>query len=268
MKKILAASLLLSLSVLTFSSCQRGQKGPEVSQEDIKEAQEVTSDAGGQEDTEAKAPKLSTKITDDSIMIDTPDTWVTVATLQTEEIIVEDDEHKALSESLLANNKEALEYMADFKAQTEDELLGDEAIENAENMQYAFGSEVELLRVDSKITSFIRDEYTYTGGAHPLTAISGYTYDSVTGEPLYLRDIVQDMDAFFQLYLKKLSENEIISDAWEGWEDTVIKSLKDDDGQIAYALSEEGLVLIINTYVVAPYAAGQIECVVPYGEIQ
>ncbi|MEP3837250.1 MAG: DUF3298 and DUF4163 domain-containing protein [Algibacter sp.] len=101
------------------------------------------------------------------------------------------------------------------------------------------------------ITSFIN-----TGGAHGNLIISFLNFDSKTGQPLKNSDLFTNIEAF-----KTLSKSYFTTA-------TIDKSLLLDidsyklPQNIGY--SEDGVILLYNTYEIAPYSSGIIEFAVPF----
>ncbi|NNC50891.1 MAG: DUF3298 and DUF4163 domain-containing protein [Flaviramulus sp.] len=116
----------------------------------------------------------------------------------------------------------------------------------------------EVLYQSPEIISVAITSYTNTGGAHGTLNISFENFNSQTGLPITNLELFNDIDAFKKLaksYLDKSIENKnILFDPLEF----------ELPNNIAY--SEEGLILLYNTYEIAPYTAGVIEFVIPFNK--
>ncbi|OYP01713.1 hypothetical protein CG709_10840, partial [Lachnotalea glycerini] len=131
---------------------------------------------------------------------------------------------------------------------------------------YALGESYQTARVDSSIISIIEDSYEYAGGAHPNSYRTAQNFDTITGELLKLEDIFTDTTKakeFVNEYLLKLMKDRVEEYGYfEDYENSVGDILTDD----TWYLSDEGLVVICNEYIVSPHAAGIQEFVIPYSE--
>ena len=127
---------------------------------------------------------------------------------------------------------------------------------------------VEVTRADSGIVSLLYTEDTYSGGAHGYRGRYGRTFDAATGEPLTLADLAEDSDAFLAdcadclWELSRDGEHAAYAPDgyFPGYEEYLPGLLRDGN----WFFAENGLVVIANTYELAPYAAGCITFTLPY----
>jgi|GEM_PF-363318 len=123
-------------------------------------------------------------------------------------------------------------------------------------------------RGDDRVLSVVFDETTFLGGVHPYTGRSARNFDTRTGAELKLEDLAEDPAAFLDRCADRLweesrgGENTLMAMAgyYDGYEDTLPELLRDGN----WYFNEAGLVVIANPYEIAPYAAGRIECTLPY----
>ncbi|WP_099467573.1 DUF3298 and DUF4163 domain-containing protein [Konateibacter massiliensis] len=131
---------------------------------------------------------------------------------------------------------------------------------------YAIGDTYSIARVDEKVISVIKERYEYAGGAHPNTIRTAQNFDTQTGELLTLETAFTDVNAgtqFINSYLlKKMKETEDTVGFFEDYESSIKDILTDN----TWYLSDEGIVIISNVYIVSPYAAGIQEYTIPYDE--
>lgn len=118
----------------------------------------------------------------------------------------------------------------------------------------------EVIYESPKITSIAITSYVNTGGAHGALHISFLNFDSETGLLIPNNKLFNNVEAFKKVakpYFEKTITNK----------DTNINpNLFDLPLNIAY--SEDGIVLLYNTYDIAPYSTGIIEFVIPYNEVE
>ena len=142
--------------------------------------------------------------------------------------------------------------------------------ENKETWEgfYSLSNTVHVQRFDDQVFSFENEEYTYTGGAHGDTGLFGYTYDTASGVPLSLDDIVLDRGSFNDYAEKYLSDylRETYGEEglFEGWDKELVTYMESGP---EWCLNAYGLELMIGYYIVGPYALGNIRVTIPYGEL-
>ncbi len=206
---------------------------------------------------------------------------------------VEDSTKEALQKALDQENETQMElqresyadvvsFDEEMSSMNESDNSADTADEETDdnNMRYSLESTVAVRRADDKIFSYVRQNFSFTGGAHPSTAYTGYNYDPETGKVLNLQDVVTDYDGLYQAVLdalKKVNESQDNSVFFDEYEDTV-KSMfygasaddtaSSEDYGLTYTLNwvmtDDGLYIIFNQYDIAPYAAGQFVAEVPF----
>ena len=152
---------------------------------------------------------------------------------------------KSIKESILSFNKEYNTFKSDFP---ETEQQWDAQIDG------------EVIYESPDIASIAITSYVNTGGAHGSLHISFLNFDAETGHVIPNNNLIKDVDAF-----KKVAKP-YFSKAIVEKEDTFNTNSFNLPSNIAY--SEEGLVLLYNTYEIAPYSTGIIEFVIPFDEIE
>ena len=134
----------------------------------------------------------------------------------------------------------------------------------------AYANEVRFAeeRVDDKVISLVRNSYSYIGGAHGMSYVSGMNFNSNTGEKLTIDNIAQNKDAFIEevkTYIQGLCESDEYKDRlMPGYEEYLDTILQDD----LWYFDSEGVTFIANQYVLAAYAEGILCFTVPYEELQ
>lgn len=118
----------------------------------------------------------------------------------------------------------------------------------------------EVMHQSSEIISIAITSYTNTGGAHGILNISFLTFDCKTGQRIQNNQFFNDIKAF------KTVAEPYFKDA------TKDKSLLLDNKQFELpaniGYSEDGIVLLYNTYEIAPYSSGIIEFAIPFEEAE
>jgi hypothetical protein len=118
----------------------------------------------------------------------------------------------------------------------------------------------EVLFQSPEIISVSITSYVNTGGAHGILNISFLNFDSTTGKQIKNNELFTNIAEF-----KKIAQvhfNEAIKE-----KDLLFETDKFElPENISY--TEDGLVLLYNTYEIAPYASGIIEFSIPFDEIE
>jgi len=111
------------------------------------------------------------------------------------------------------------------------------------------------------VLSVLFINFFYLGGAHPGSYYWSTNFDFTTGQELALSDLFAPGSA----YLERISENciqQLVEKLeFEIWEEGAAPS---EENYQDWALTSQGLLIILDEYQVAPYAAGPQQVIVPY----
>ncbi|MGB5418686.1 PdaC/SigV domain-containing protein [Algibacter sp.] len=118
----------------------------------------------------------------------------------------------------------------------------------------------EIMYQSTELISIAITTFTNTGGAQGELTISFLNFDANNGKRIQTNNLFDNVEAFKTLaksYFKETTEDETV--------------LSDNDefklpANIGY--SEEGVVLLYNTYEIAPYASDIVEFVIPFSEVE
>lgn len=114
----------------------------------------------------------------------------------------------------------------------------------------------EVMYQSSEIISIAMTYYTNTGGAHGNLNISLLNFNSETGQRIENNQLFNDTEAFKALakpYFEKATKDKSLLLDYKAFK---------LPANIGY--NEEGIILLYNTYEIAPYSTGIIEFVVPF----
>ena len=118
----------------------------------------------------------------------------------------------------------------------------------------------EVMYQSSDIISIAMTSYTNTGGAHGIMTISFLNFNPETGQRIQNEQLFNNIEAF-----KNVAEPYFIMAKTD-------KSLLLDDEEFELpaniGYSEDGLVLLYNTYEIAPYPSGIIEFAIPFEDAE
>ncbi|CCH55444.1 hypothetical protein BN8_04703 [Fibrisoma limi BUZ 3] len=126
----------------------------------------------------------------------------------------------------------------------------------------------DTLHATPKILSVKVSTYAYTGGAHPNSSTSLYTFDRATGKPLALADLVTDTTALISIVEKAFRKHQELLPQYNLEERGYFLR----DGKFFLPANvgvvRDGLLFYYNPYEIAAYAVGPIEVTVPYSQLQ
>jgi len=131
---------------------------------------------------------------------------------------------------------------------------------------YAVERSYRAGRVDGAVVSLVSTDVENTGGAHPNNGMSGVTFNTATGKRLTLADLSDDESALRAAVTEEISAqvakmaDQLYPDAAES-----AKTLLDEDD---WYLSEDGMAVLCNEYIMAPHAAGTLTFTVSYDKLR
>ncbi|HLV13650.1 MAG TPA: DUF3298 and DUF4163 domain-containing protein [Xanthomarina sp.] len=153
---------------------------------------------------------------------------------------------KTVSESIDSFNAEFNRFKADFP----DSVMAWEAQIDGEVMYQS-----------SDVISISITTYINTGGAHGSLNIRFLNFNAQTGAPLRNEDLFEDYLGFTDM--AKTYFYEEIADKRELYFEPDTFQLPENIG-----LTEDGVILLFNTYEIAPYSTGITEIHIPWSELQ
>ena len=177
----------------------------------------------------------------------------TVRTYIAQQIFMGDDLPKDISiqEAIHQFNNELIRFKKDFPETPEvwEALIDGEVAYKSEEL------------VCLAITSYLD-----TGGAHGNSYVRFLNFDAQTGSQLTTKDLILDIDSFKKIvenYLGKATKTTIN-------EDTIENYFFGEDFKLPESIgfTDEGVVILYNTYEIAAYAQGTTEFTIPFNEVQ
>ncbi len=132
---------------------------------------------------------------------------------------------------------------------------------------YVFHRNATPVRADSAVISVLYDDSTYTGGAHGEDLRSCVNYRTDTGAKLTLADLTDDLPALQEVIHAELLRQTQLPQYegyfFDGYEKSLFGLIADG----SWYLSDDGLVIVCNPYIIAPFAAGILEFTVSYSQL-
>ena len=174
-----------------------------------------------------------------------------------------------------ADNPEAAEQNNSYFVQRQEELMADcneyyewakedyqirvdVAKENGtegpteDTFGYYSSCDYTIMRQDDTVISFQEQSSTYTGSAHGNNIVAGVTFDAKTGQRIQLEK-AQEMQ-------EKSMQEDGYGIFFEEYETYIPDVLTED----SWYLTEDGMTIVSNEYLLAPYAAGATYFDLPY----
>ncbi|MVM41865.1 DUF3298 domain-containing protein [Spirosoma sp. HMF3257] len=128
-------------------------------------------------------------------------------------------------------------------------------------------TKADTVHAGSKALTVKIETYAYTGGAHPNSSLSFYTFDRETGRMLTLNDMIADTTALLG----------VLEQAFRQQQNLLPKTNLEEQGYFLrdghfflpanVGTSREGMVFYYNPYEIAAYAVGPIQVTVPYEKL-
>ena len=265
MKKIMKKMAALGLAaVLVLGGCAEKQEEEPI----IVEPEEEVVELVEPEEVIEEVLPLSVNVTTHNKNYCFDDNEETYLYLQYCDVEVNGDEYTNLKRNVenwsMERSEELRGLYVDFEesAETAQE-------ESEEFWGYSLYQNVTTARADEQILSLRDDTYQYVGGAHGMFYREGINFDSKTGNRLTLRDLVWDWDNFAQeasaCVIYNLKENygeELFSDYVE----TIEAMWLDENEEPEWYLDGSSIVIVLQEYMVGPYAMGAPEIHLSYVE--
>ncbi len=125
----------------------------------------------------------------------------------------------------------------------------------------------DTMHVGNKALTVKYETFAYTGGAHPNSSMSFYTFNRETGQMLTLSDMVSDTTALLT----------VVEKAFRKQQDLLPQNNLEEQGYFLHdgrfflpgnvGMSSKGMVFYYNPYEIAAYAIGPIQLTIPYEQL-
>lgn len=148
----------------------------------------------------------------------------------------------------------------DFKILIEDDVLSSQQLSLVSSYSISEFKQPKILNVMFEI-------HSYSGGAHGITAVKYFVFDTETGKEIFLDDVfksdyLEELSKISLLAIQKVDPDlSVYTMAEEG-----TKSKKENFEN--FALDEAGLKIKFGDYQIGPYSSGRLEIIIPYNELQ
>lgn len=186
--------------------------------------------------------------------------------------------YPALAGTLEARLNALLEQEGERVAELQEALSESEAADEEEIRYFMIRYTPAVQRADSRVFSIDQRYDAYLGGAHPDYRNIYTSYDTESGEPLKLSDVVSDGERFKESVIGALrmeyTYDELDFAAARAYLDWMYSGeelesyesgdvILEEDGAV-WMLGYEGITVCFNPYAIAPYAFGQARVTLSY----
>ena len=182
--------------------------------------------------------------------------------------ILENPNQSAAIDTINASlQKSAEDYVAAVKKDHQDEVekFYEEFKDEATFLPYTFEQTVALEFVVGDYVSGVTTNYSYTGGAHPNTVKTGFTYSTSNGKLLTLDEALEGADKLRERAVAAFQEK-IVADPSLYFADAAT-TVEQEIDQAQFYLAPDGVHFLFQPYDIAPYAAGFQEVTISYPEV-
>lgn len=129
---------------------------------------------------------------------------------------------------------------------------------------YTSEEKVLVRRADTKTVSLLFQGYSYTGGAHGNSYFSSMAYDSKSGQPLELTDVLKDTSNLPSLVKEALYSNYGTDEFYGDLDLTTY--FTGTETPITWTLDYSGITFYFNPYEIGPYSSGSFFATLTYGQ--
>jgi len=128
---------------------------------------------------------------------------------------------------------------------------------------FTYESAYTVQRADSLILSLREDFSSYTGGVHGYYGVLGYNFDTATGAPLTLEDVLTNTEGLDKIIAERIRAKY----AFEPFPslDEMLAEYAPED--YIWTLGYQGITFYFNPYEIASYAAGLLTATVWFDEL-
>ena len=180
-------------------------------------------------------------------------------------ILENNDDMAGITEINATLKKIAADYVTSIEEEYTEEAEAFYQEAKEDYRAYAFEMNVTLSFDYSNMLSGMIIKYENTGGAHPNTIKTGFTYDKTTGKEMLLPDIMVGTQTEIQERIITNFHAFIDKNADNFFEDAKTTIEKEID-HVEFYMAADGIHFFFQLYDIAPYAAGFQEIVIPYAE--
>lgn len=189
-----------------------------------------------------------------------------------DELTVLDQGYKELKASLQRVNEQTRQRVKDQYEENLDEARL--AFRVGRPTDFVIEDTNYMKRSDTAIVSFLTEEYSFLGGAHPYTSRRAHSFDPYTGKELSLKDVVVDYRKLYDYVSAKLEEinesKEFYHGYFDGYQDVVRNIFfpdEDTSKEPVWTMDNQGISIYFDAYVLGPYVRGETVVEVPFQDM-
>ena len=143
-------------------------------------------------------------------------------------------------------------------------MLEEEGLENSASLNWSDLVSGSIEGQKDNILSYVVEHHAFRGGAHGMTAVTAYNFDTKSGKE------IQETDFFKNGYEEKLTKllTARLPEAVGGPENMEMLFIQEVEPNDNFYITEDGVTYIYNHYEIAPYAMGIIKITIPWNELE
>lgn len=143
-------------------------------------------------------------------------------------------------------------------------MLEEEGLENSASLNWSDLVSGSIEGQKDNILSYVVVHHAFRGGAHGMTAVTAYNFDTKSGKE------IQETDFFKNGYEEKLTKllTARLPEAVGGPENMEMLFIQEVEPNDNFYITEDGVTFIYNHYEIAPYAMGIIKITIPWNELE
>lgn len=144
------------------------------------------------------------------------------------------------------------------------QLLEDEVFEGSASLNWDDIVSGSVEGRKDNIISYVVEHYVFRGGAHGMTSVTAYNFDTRSGKE------IKETDFFRKDYEEKLTKllTARLPEAVGGPENMEMLFIAEVEPNDNFCITEDGVTFIYNHYEIAPYAMGVIRITIPWNELE
>ena len=129
-------------------------------------------------------------------------------------------------------------------------------------LPYMFERNFDVTYDRNNLISMYFVNSSFTGGAHPNYYMYAMTYNLETGKLLDVTDVLDSDEQSIRAEVRSEFE-ELIADNPESFFGDALECLDEALAELGWYLAEDGVHFFVNPYMIAPYASGVVEVIIP-----
>lgn len=216
--------------------------------------------------SEEPAPEITIAIKTKNDDVDVDGFTVATVNISYPVVSVSGDPTEA-SENLMAWAKSFYDDLMTYASELESEARSAYTASPDFFIPYSYNVNIDKQFESDNALMLIVYDSAFWGGAHSANSTYAVCLDMVSGNPLKLQDIAVNLDALISAVEENIDEQIKGSDMENEMFSDYADHIKDGIDDRFWYLNDEGLTIIYNEYMLAPFSSGVFQFTVPYDKL-